>query len=84
MCYDCEWVGRYDEWRVSMGGFEDYFCGGDWDLLFCVDEVDNWGKSKKFVLSVVLLSWGMGSGFDLIYREVGVDVDWWVWKDFVV
>lgn len=73
--------GRYDERRVSMGGFEDHPRGGDRDLPSRADEVDNWGKSKKFVPSAAPPSRGMGSGFDSTYREAGADADRWARKD---
>lgn len=68
---------------MSMGGFEDHPRGGDRDLVSRADEVDNWGKSKKFVPSAAPPSRGAGGGFDSTYREAGADADRWARKEAV-
>lgn len=73
--------GRYEERRVSMGGFEDH-PRGDRDAPSRADEVDNWGKSKKFVPTAPPPSRGSsGGGFDSTYREAGADADRWARKE---
>ncbi|KAG0593549.1 hypothetical protein M758_1G330500 [Ceratodon purpureus] len=72
--------GRYEERRVSMGGFDDH-PRSDRDLVSRADEVDNWGKGKKFVPSAAPPSRGAGGGFDSTYREAGADADRWARKE---
>ena len=64
-------IGRYEERRVSMGGFDDH-PRSDRDLVSRADEVDNWGKAKKFVPTP---SRGAGGGFDSTFREAGADAE---------
>jgi len=63
-----------------MGGFEDH-PRGDRDMPSRADEVENWGKSKKFVPSAAPPSRGAGGGFDSTYREAGADADRWARKE---
>jgi hypothetical protein len=63
-----------------MGGFDDH-PRGDRDMPSRADEVDNWGKSKKFVPSVAPPSRGSSGGFDSSYREAGADADRWSRKE---
>jgi hypothetical protein len=63
-----------------MGGFDDH-PRSDRDLVSRADEVDNWGKGKKFVPSAAPPSRGSSGGFDSTYREAGADADRWARKE---
>jgi hypothetical protein len=45
------------------------------------DEVDKWGKRKKFVPHAAPPSRGSSGRFDSTYREAGADADRWAWKE---
>ena len=63
-----------------MGGFDD-IPRSDRDMVSRADEVDNWGKGKKFVPSAAPPNRGASGGFDATYREAGVVGDRWGRKE---
>ncbi len=66
--------GRFEERRLS-GGYDDALVGGP----SRADEVDNWGKGKKFVPTAAPTH--RGSRFDIAFKDAGAEADRWARRE---
>ncbi|CAM6014582.1 unnamed protein product [Sphagnum balticum] len=66
--------GRFEERRLS-GGYDDAPVGGP----SRADEVDNWGKGKKFVPTAAPTH--RGSRFEIAFKDAGAEADRWARRE---